>query len=286
MVTLSSLGAVEGRLGSVHSSSNNDNVEPTGINEDNMPTDEEYQHHRHLTGSQTLQTCWEDGGSGCWGDGTHVVTNWHQCASCWKSGQWNQADCATAWPSRGGIIVYCGFDPVLGRVNFDLNGFGSTSVIGGDGGSAFDFRNQMPSASQFASGSVRLRRFRINYGAYIDSITTTYSNNAQVKVGGSGGSHYVALDLTDNEYIQYGQICTEHVCFQANRRGTCLDSGDVVTRLILSTNKGRTRQVGRDNVGQTCRDINVGQDSHQVVGFHGRSGRFIDALGTVTVPIP
>ena len=300
-VVMLSLHSVEARLGrsseitnnSSHNNNNTQSVEVDAFQNKsdssiNATTIASLQSQRHLTGSQTLKACREsNGGSGCWGDGTHVVTEGWQCAACWRSGYWNGADCASnQW--QKGPFWYCGLDPVYGRVNFDVNGWGSTQMHGGDGGAAFNDRLNFES-SQFAQDNgFRLTRVDVSSGNHVNYIKAYYSNGRALSHGEDGGYSTSTLNLSEGEYIVSGRICSELITFRFGS-GT---GPRVVTYVELVTNRGgnvrRGDENGHNGEGSevSCWNINVGQDNHHVLGFHGRSGDLVDALGTITAPIP
>lgn len=57
---------------------------------------------------------------------------------------------------------------------------------------------------------------------------------------------------------------------------------NVVTSLSFSTNKGKYGPVGAE-IGKYFTTMNSGDCNKKVVGFHGRSGAYLDAIGLHTM---
>ena len=221
--------------------------------------------------SIVTQTCQQAGWSPCWPTGTHVVTAYGNCASCFRSGQYRDGDCSSSWPSRAPLIQYCGFD------------YQTPDIVGGDGGDDFDDRGLL-SLPQINEAKLRVTRVVMRTGDLIDSITTHYSNrNDPIFHGTAGGSSTTELVLSEGEFITDARICITEQCIvrSAIETGACDQYADLVTHVRLSTSEGNFQDFGRYIVHERCQTFDVGGDS-QIIGWRGRSGNYVDALGVLT----
>lgn len=138
-----------------------------------------------------------------------------------------------------------------------LSQVGFTNSAGGSGGSAFS-DSEIPFRS-------RISEIRIRCGAFIDSIQAIYTLQEGTLFegpvhGGSGGRSFV-FRLDQDEYVTG----------ISGRYGSNIDS------IVIITNK-RTSQKFGGNGGDRNFKIDVPSNS-QAVGFIGRSGEYLDALG-------
>lgn len=141
--------------------------------------------------------------------------------------------------------------------------YGSTQVIGGSGGDAF-------SDSQPAAGA-RVTEVRIRSGERVDSVQMVYTlSDGRTVLGprhGGGGGQLHAIVLDFDEYI----------VALSGRYGEMIDSLRVVT------NKREFQLFGGPGGSRDYRiDVPYG---YQAVGFAGRAGKYLDAIGLTYGPI-
>ena len=130
---------------------------------------------------------------------------------------------------------------------------------GGTGGYLFD---DGPAIGRIADVLIRS-------GAYIDSILVIEENPTTIhpQHGGDGG-HLDIFTLASDEYI------TE----VSGRYGRYVDS------LTIQTNKG---QIGHWGGSGGVQDFDFQAPSgYAIVGFWGRSGAYVDAIGVIVAPVP
>ena len=139
----------------------------------------------------------------------------------------------------------------------------STNVIGGRGGRAFS-DSQIPA-------DARVTEVRIQAGDRVDSVQMVYALSDGRTVagplhGGSGGRPNV-FTLDSDEYIT----------------GISGRYGDNIDSMRIQTNKRTTPLYGGRGGDRDFRiDVPGG---HQAVGFAGRAGDYLDAVGLVCAPI-
>lgn len=102
--------------------------------------------------------------------------------------------------------------------------------------------------------------------------TVTYGNNQKqsFKHGGGGGTAGTALELKPGEVINKYDICAGK-----KHRHTR------IFYLKLYTNKGQERHTGYDLGPDDCNYGEVPEAGYDPVGFFGRDGDEIDALGLI-----
>lgn len=113
----------------------------------------------------------------------------------------------------------------------------------------------------------RIKQVTIRSGAYIDAIQIAYENSLgeiieQPQHGGNGGGKDTFL-LDDDEYII--EI--------SGRFGQFVDS------LLIETNKRRSCRYGGNGGGAEY--SYRAPDGYGIVGFIGRDGDYIDAIGVI-----
>ena len=135
-------------------------------------------------------------------------------------------------------------------------------LVGGSGGSRFD-----DGGPETVNG--RITDVLIHSGQYIDSIQVSEGNPAVLhpRHGGNGG-YPNNLILAGDEYI------TE----VSGKYGKFIDS------LTIQTNKGQIGHWGGDG-GKYDFDF-AAPPGYAIVGFYGRSGQFLDAIGVIVAPAP
>ncbi len=138
--------------------------------------------------------------------------------------------------------------------------FVSTNYYGGSGGGVFD-------DSTLLDVDWTAQSLTIRTGARVDAVSTRYTNGASFKHGGNGGGERT-LSLIDGEFVQRVEISIGKN-FWGSRR---------VHSIRIETNQGRVLE------GGTVRNERyefVAAENQQIVGFVGRSGAEVDALGVV-----
>jgi len=162
-------------------------------------------------------------------------------------------NCAVGFAGRAGDYL-----DAIGLICTPLQAqISETSTAGGSGGRAF-------SDARAAAGA-RVSEVRVWAGEYVDAVQMVYAlSNGQrsdgARHGGSGGNPYV-FRLDSGEYI----------IGVSGRHGRSIDS------LRIHTNR-RTSQVFGGRGGDRDYRIDV-PSGNQAVGFIGRAGDYLDAIG-------
>lgn len=134
---------------------------------------------------------------------------------------------------------------------------------GGGGGSAW-----WDATAQTILDGNALQQVTLAGGQYLDSITSVYGGTP-LKHGGGGGKASQPLVLQSAEFI----------AVVSGRFGKYVD------QLTLLTTKGQSRDAGGGGGGGAFSwslPAASGTDYTVVVGFGGRSGRYVDAIGPMT----
>lgn len=144
-----------------------------------------------------------------------------------------------------------------------FNRIAFTEIAGGNGGSEFK-DSEIPLRSQFSE-------IRIHCGAFLDSIQAVYTRQEGTLFegpvhGGNGGRSYV-FKLDPDEYVTG----------ISGRYGNNIDS------IVIITNKRTSQKFGGNGGGNNFK-INVPAGA-QAVGFIGRSGNYLDAIGLAYAPL-
>jgi len=139
----------------------------------------------------------------------------------------------------------------------------TTNVVGGPGGSPFSDTNYQLGA--------RVLEVRVSAGRIVDSVQITYEfqdgrTATGARHGGTGGD-LNTFRLESDEYITG----------ISGRYGQQIDS------LTIHTNKRSSPRYGRSNGDRDFR-LDVPSDQ-QAIGFAGRAGTYVDAIGLLYVPI-
>ncbi len=139
--------------------------------------------------------------------------------------------------------------------------------FGGSGGKEFSDINWPPQASdRILAQQASPVEVRVRIGRNVDQVQMRWAKGERPAHGG-GGSVLEAFVLNANEYIINVRLTTP-----GNR---------YVGSIELLTSQGRSIVFGKQT-GEIV-DLRV-PANHQVIGFHGRSGRWIDRLGVIAVP--
>lgn len=131
---------------------------------------------------------------------------------------------------------------------------------GGVGGGAF-------SDARLPANFARVSEVRIRHGAWIDGVQVLHQlTSGKVKsqpLHGGGGGRLARFALRKNEYITAVR----------GRYGKYVDS------IVLRTSSGRVFSTG--GKGGNVDYAYAAPPGYQIVGFHGRSGSFLDSIGVV-----
>jgi hypothetical protein len=141
--------------------------------------------------------------------------------------------------------------------------FARTEVIGGSGGRSF-------SEPELPEGA-RVMEVRVRSGEFVDSVQMVYMlaggrTETGPRRGGSGGRNS-SFRLDSDEYIT----------------GISGRYGDLIDSLRIHTNK-RTSPLFGGRGGERDYRIDV-PAGYQAIGFAGRSGSYLDAIGLAYIPI-
>ena len=151
----------------------------------------------------------------------------------------------------------------------DLDGLLWRSVsVGGSGGRFFSDINWPPKASdRVLAQQAKPIEVKVRVGRNVDQVQMLWES-AELPIRGGDGSVLDSLVLDTDEYI-------------ANVRLTAPGKRYVGSIEIL-TSQGRTVTFGKQS--GTVTDLQV-PPNHQVIGFYGSSGRWIDQLGVIAAPL-
>ena len=141
--------------------------------------------------------------------------------------------------------------------------------VGGPGGYPFSSNTNViqDNGLFYSSRGLKIYAIGISSGRVIDKLVVYYTNASGdiflgLETGGDGG-RYAMHYLEDDEYL-----------FEIN-----VWSARLIDRLEFVTNKQRFEYGG--NGGYYPHSIRVLTRGNQIIGFRGRSGQHIDAIGTV-----
>ena len=133
-------------------------------------------------------------------------------------------------------------------------------MVGGDGGEFFRDR-PAPGAA--------IRKVRVRTGRYVDALGLLYTDGAETHHGGMGGDP-VSMTLD----VELGEFITE----------VSVRSGRYLDHVRISTNL-RPKGFGGGGEGGAPFTFRA-PPGQQIIGFWGRAGHFIDALGVLLAPAP
>jgi hypothetical protein len=95
--------------------------------------------------------------------------------------------------------------------------------------------------------------------------------------GGQGGE-LKTLHLDSDDYITGVEVTT------GSLQTLIVTGGPYITSLKISTRKASPWIVGNHNHPKAI-SLDVPTD-YQVIGFHGRCGKYLDSLGVISIPLP
>lgn len=134
------------------------------------------------------------------------------------------------------------------------------SIVGGDAG---DFFRDRPSPD------AAILKVRVRTGRFVDAIGLLYTDGTETYHGGTGGDPAsLTLDVEQGEFI------TE----VSGRHGQFIDAIHVRTNL-------RPKGFGGGGEGGAPFAFRA-PPGQQIIGFWGRAGHLIDALGILLAPAP
>jgi hypothetical protein len=137
--------------------------------------------------------------------------------------------------------------------------FYEMGTVGGGGGEPFEFRTPT---------DAKLLSVQVNAGDYVDGLTFRYLLNSgeikSVHFGGNGGRFHPTVSL---ENVKLTGISGRY--------------GRVIDKLKLHYSDGSTSQEYGGGGGDDDFSFQVSKKGDEVIGFFGRNGRLIDALGVI-----
>jgi hypothetical protein len=156
-------------------------------------------------------------------------------------------------------------------------------VAGGSGGSEFSDLELLPNPKdsyQKRYQDTRVKEVKVWIGACIDAVQMVlYDDEISpfTSHGGSGGSVDI-LKLGSGDYITGVEITLGSI------QTFVFSGGPYVTSLKLFMSHSHPWTMGNHNSQQAIRlDVPPG---YHVIGFHGRSGKYLDSLGVISIPMP
>ena len=125
-----------------------------------------------------------------------------------------------------------------------------------------------------------VKKVRVKYGERIDKVCITIEGRPEVCHGGSGGDHEKSIDLGPNEYITRVEVGAK--TFDANS-GSIRTFKSRVMAIRFDTNlRSEVISVGTwADTAQTKFELPAEPAGAKIVGFHGREGDEVDALGVI-----
>ncbi|KAJ3687900.1 hypothetical protein LUZ61_017064 [Rhynchospora tenuis] len=138
---------------------------------------------------------------------------------------------------------------------------GALKKVGPYGGDGGEIRDMDP------SGITRIVKIGIRHGGAIDALIVHFERNGHEEstdLWGTDGGELTEISFEEDEYIM---TVKGHV-------GTYNDY-TILTSLVLETNLRRYGPYGAEE-GQS---FELSAEGGEIIGFHGRSGQFLDAIG-------
>lgn len=161
-------------------------------------------------------------------------------------------------------------------------------TIGGDGGSIFsdmDLAPNMQESNQSHYQRAQVQEVRVwikNWIERVQLVLTTDLNSEQetevlpLSAHGSEDGNLKILRLDPGDYIEAVKVSA------ASPQKIVVERGTYVGALELHTHQGRVWTVGTPGNNAIALDI---PDNYQVIGFHGRVGKYIDKIGVISMPV-
>ena len=155
-------------------------------------------------------------------------------------------------------------------------------VAGGSGGSEFSDLELSPNrleSNQNRYQNARVTEVRVWIGACIDAVQMVLESEAlPLSAHGGQGGELKTLHLDPDDYITGVEVTT------GSLQTLIVTGGPYITSLKISTRKAGPWILGNHN-HQKAISLDVPTD-YQVIGFHGRCGKYLDSLGVISIPVP
>ncbi|EKU98271.1 jacalin-like lectin domain-containing protein,MAC/perforin domain-containing protein [Leptolyngbya sp. PCC 7375] len=152
-------------------------------------------------------------------------------------------------------------------------------AIGGWGGEPFsdiDLEPNMLAFNQSRYQNAQVLEVKVWFGAWIEQIQMVLDSDAlPLPAHGSGADKQKTFRLDPGDYITAVYVTT------ISPRTLVITGGPYVASLEIRTHQGHRWTVGDPKDQAIALDI---PDGYQVIGFHGRSGKYIDRLGVISIP--
>ena len=155
-------------------------------------------------------------------------------------------------------------------------------AAGGSGGSEFSDLELSPNrleSNQNRYQNARVTEVRVWIGACIDAVQMVLESEAlPLSAHGGQGGELKTLHLDPDDYITGVEVTT------GSLQTLIVTGGPYITSLKISTRKAGPWIVGNHNHPKAI-SLDVPTD-YQVIGFHGRCGKYLDSLGVISIPLP
>lgn len=154
-------------------------------------------------------------------------------------------------------------------------------TFGGDGGERFSDLEEDLSFAELKQKyeSVAVSEVKLWAGNWVDKLQMIWETEPLPERGGSGGNSS-SLKIEAGDYLK----AIEVTLTKPKRLGPISLATSYLSSIRLRTNKGKTMS------GGTTGDLGTfkleAPENFQIVGFHGRSGKYIDRLGIFASRLP
>ena len=146
---------------------------------------------------------------------------------------------------------------------------------GGTGGASFNDNNAIAS---LPAGPFPIQLF-IRHGSYIDEIVGVYQSGQPAALtlfhGGTGGTQNV---------VNFGRC--EHIDQISGSYGSYVDHMNILTTTSPRFGGTPTQNLSFGGGGGSVHYVYDAPDGYAIVGFLGRSGSYIDAIGVLIAALP
>jgi hypothetical protein len=154
-------------------------------------------------------------------------------------------------------------------------------AVGGNGGEEFcdiDLTPNLIEANQARLETAQITEVRVWIKNWIERVQTVLEGDVAPLPGhGSEEGDLKILRLDPGDYITAAYV------MPGSPQKIVVDRGTYVGSLKLHTHQGKVWTVGIPDSRAISLDIPEG---YQVIGFHGRCGKYIDKLGVISMPVP
>ncbi len=160
----------------------------------------------------------------------------------------------------------------------------SSVAVGGSGGSPFsdiDLASSLQAVNQARYQQAQVSAVKVWIKNWIECVQIVLDEQtvpppALLSAHGSEDGELAILHIDPGDYITGVEVMS------ASPQKLIVERGPYVGSLRLYTHRGKVWTVGTPDDEPVTLDI---PDGHQVVGFHGRLGRYIDQLGVISMPV-